>query len=182
MLSVEKGLFTMFGKIIKKLNNFKFTATLMAIISGVAALYSLGSFFLYHFAGDIDPNSKGLIRRVGFSNLEGGAAAYLGMILFFFALISFFISVFIVYSVVPFIKNQEKTTPRRGLLLAGFISAIFELGLFIFMILLLAKGEPNTKVLIIVSLPIGIASIIASGLYLIPWLKCDFYMPKIEAK
>ena len=170
----------MFRKIIKKLNNFKFTAIVAGIISGVSALYSLGALFLYHFAGDLDAKSRGLIRHVGFSNVENGAM--LGMVLFFSALIAFAISAFIVYSLVPFMQNKEKNNPRKGLLLAGFVSAIFEFVLLIFMILLLAKGEPNTKVLIIVTLPIGFASTIASGLYLIPWLKCDFYMPKIEAK
>lgn len=171
----------MLAKIIKKLNNFKFTALLMEIVSGVAALYALASIFLYHFAGPLDPKSKNLVREVGFSNVEGGA--YLGMILFFMAIITFFISVFVCYSLIPFVKNKEKTNPRKGLLLAGVVSAVFELVLIIFMILLLAKGVADgrgyIKVLIGVTLPFGVLSMIGSGLYIIPWLKCDFYMPQI---
>ena len=168
----------MFTKIIKKLNNFKFTAMLVEIVSGVAALYSLGAIFLYHFAGDLDAQSKGLVRNVGFSKVEGGA--YLGMVLFFAAMLSLLISIFICYSLIPFIRNKEKTNPRRGLLLAGFVSSVFELLLLVFMILLLAIGDPNTKIGIILTLPLGILSMIGSALYIIPWLKCDFYMPEIK--
>lgn len=170
----------MFRKIIKKLNNFKFTATIVAIISSLAALYALGSLFLYHFAGDIDPTSKGLNRFVGFSNLPNGAL--LGMFLFLAAIISLFMSIYIAYSMIPFIKNNEKVTPRKGLLLAGTVSAAFQLVLVIFMILLLAKGKPNTKVGIIITLPFGILLTIASALYIIPYLKCDLYMPEIVNK
>ena len=171
----------MLAKIIKKLNNFKFTAMVMAIVSGVAALYSFASLFLYHFAGSLDPKSKNLIRNVGFSQVEGGA--YLGMVLFFMAIICFFISVFIVYSLIPFIKNKEKNNPRKGLLLAGFVSSFFELALMAFMIVLFAigveEGRAAVKVLIMVFLPFGLASTIGCALYIIPWLKCDFYMPQI---
>ena len=167
----------MIKKIIKKLNNFKFTAAVMAIASGVAALYALVSLFLYHFAGELEP-PKYLVRFVGFANVENGA--YLGMILFFAAVISFFISIFIIYSLIPFLKNKEKVTPRKGLLLAGFVSGIFELVLIVFMILLIALDKPNTLVLIIVSLPFGFASMAGCLLYLLPYLKCDFYMPEIK--
>ena len=167
----------MVKNLIKKLNNFKFTSIVMAIVSGVAALYALASIFLYHFAGELEP-PKYLVRFVGFADVENGA--YLGMILFFAAIISLFISIFVIYSLIPFIKNSEKVTPKKGLLLAGFISGIFEVILIIFMILLIALGHPNTLVLIIVSLPLGLASAVGCLLYLLPYLKCDFYMPEIK--
>ena len=167
----------MVKNLIKKLNNFKFTSIVMAIVSGVAALYALASLFLYHFAGELEP-PKYLVRFVGFSNVENGA--YLGMILFFAAIFSLFISIFVLYSLIPFIKNKEKVVPKKGLLLAGFISGIFEVVLIIFMILLIALDHPNTLVLIIVSLPFGFASAAGCLLYLLPYLKCDFYMPEIK--
>lgn len=176
----------MFRKIIKKLNNFRFTAILMACASGLAALYALGSFFLYHFAGDPDPVSKGLIRNVGFSDTPNGP--YIGMVLFFAAIITLIVSLYIVYSTIPFIKNNDKVAIRKGLLLAGFISSIFELLLFVLMIILLVKNPHHEKesvyhlwkALLIVSLPFGFVSTIATGLYLVPFLKCDFYMPEIK--
>ena len=176
----------MLRKIIKKLNNFRFTSILMACASGLAALYALGSFFLYHFAGDPDPQSKGLIRNTGFSDTLNGP--YVGMVLFFAAIITLFISIYVAYSAVPFIKNKEKLNIRKGLLLAGFVSAVFELLLFILMIVLLVKNPAHEsatatavwKALLIVSLPFGLVSTIATGLYLVPFLMCDFYMPEIK--
>ena len=168
----------MLRQMIKKLNNFKFTALLVLIISGVAALYALGCLFMYHFAGPIDPEIQ--VRQVGFTGVQGGQ--YLGMFLFFMAIITLFISIYVAYSMVPFVQNKEKTNPRKGLLLAGFVSSIFEFVLIIFMILLMAIGHPQTLVVIIVTLPFGLASMIGSCLYIIPWLKCDFYMPAIVQK
>jgi len=176
----------MFRKVIKKLNDFRFTAILMTIISGVAAVYSLGSFVIYHMAGDLDEQSKGLIRNVGFSSTPKGP--YWGMILFLVSFTALFISIFLVYSLIPYIKNKEKLYPRKGLLLAGFVGAFFELFLFVLMIVLLATNPPHAnhttdviwKVFLIISLPFGLASTIGTGLYLIPYLKCDFYMPAVK--
>lgn len=168
----------MLRQMIKKLNNFKFTALLVLIISGVAALYALGCLFMYHFAGPIDPEIQ--VRRVGFTGIQGGQ--YLGMFLFFAAILTLFTSIYVAYSMVPFVQNKEKTSPRKGLLLAGFVSSIFEFVLIIFMILLMVIGHPQTLVVIIVTLPLGLLSMIGSCLYIIPWLKCDFYMPAIVQK
>lgn len=181
----------MLRRMIKKLNNFKFTALLVLIISGVAALYALGCLFMYHFAGPIDLDTQ--VRRVGFADLVAKGVvngvkkdihvgSYLGMVLYFAAILTFFVSVYVAYSMVPFVQNKEKTSPRKGLLLAGFVSSVFEFVLIIFMILLMAIGHPQTLVAIIVTLPFGLASMIGSCLYIIPWLKCDFYMPAIEQK
>ena len=168
----------MLRQMIKKLNNFKFTALLVLIISGVAALYALGCLFMYHFAGPIDPEIQ--VRRVGFTGIQGGQ--YLGMFLFFAAILTLFISIYVAYSTVPFVQNKEKTSPRKGLLLAGFVSSVFEFILIIFMILLMVIGHPQTLVAIIVTLPLGLLSMIGSCLYIIPWLQCDFYMPAIVQK
>ena len=175
----------MFAKIIKKLNNFRFTAILMSAISGVAAVYSLLSLFLYHFSHGIKPRTNNLVRIVGFDYgvLPEGLreiGPYLGMILYFASMITLFISIFVVYSCVPFIKNKEKVNPRKSLLMTGFVCTFFELVLIALMILLIAVDTPNTLVAIIVSLPFGVLSAIGTGLYLIPWLKCDFYMPEIK--
>ena len=173
----------MFSKIIKKFNNFRFTSIFMACASALTGLYALGSFFLYHFSGDLDPQSKGLIRNTGFSN-----APIVGMVLFFAAIIALFVSIYVVYSCVPFIMNKDKLTIRKGLLLAGFVGSVFELLLFVLMIVLLIKNPPHEsastyatwKALLIVSLPFGLVSICATAFYLVPFLKCDFYMPEIK--
>ena len=70
----------------------------------------------------------------------------------------------------------------------GKVYKAIKLALFIIMIVLLATNPPhkdpnayNTWVaLLITSLPFGFLSIVGSGLYLVPFLKCNFYMPEIK--
>lgn len=175
----------MFNKIIKKLSNFKFTAILATIISSVAGVYAIASLFLYHFAGDVD-DRKGLTRLVGFTSTEKGP--YVGMVLFFMVLFTVILSIYVIFNCLPFIKNKEKLLPKKNLLVVGSVSAVFELALFIIMIVLLATNphhkDPNAYntwvALLITSLPFGFLSIVGSGLYLVPFLKCNFYMPEIK--
>ena len=71
--------------------------------------------------------------------------------------------------------------PRKNNLMIGFIAGVLEFGLVILMIALLGE-HPNTMVGIIVTLPFGILSTIGCLLYLLPYLKCEFYMPEISRK
>ena len=102
------------------------------------------------------------------------------MFLFLTSLAVLIISLYIVYSLIPFIKNKEKLIPRRGLLIAGFVGAPIELVLIVLMILLALFDKANTAIGIWVLLPVGLASTAATSLYLWPYLKCDFYMPEIK--
>jgi len=165
----------MFRKLIKKLNNFRFTAMIVMLISTMTGIYALASLFLYHFSGDLYRSALGTFRKVGFADRP-----YMGMIVFFASLITVILSIFVVYSLVPFLKNKEKLTPRKGLLLVGFISGLFELVLIIFM-LILAKTGPNSEVFIYVSVPFGFITFIGCCLYLVPYICCNFYMPEINS-
>ena len=165
----------MLGKLIKKLSNFRNTAVITAIISAVSALYALAQIFFYHFAGGLDPKSNGLSRIVGFNEQP-----FMGMALFFAALITLIISVYVAYSMFPFVLNKEKLNIRKGLLLAGFVGGLFELVLIVFMIILIVSESPNTTGAIIGTLPIGILSALGSLAYIVPFILCDFYMPEIK--
>lgn len=171
----------MFREFIKKLNNFKVIAWIVSVISAVAAAYGVTSMFLYHFAGDPQENTNGLIREVGFHGEENGA--YKGMVLFFMIVAVVGVSIFVIYSMIPFILNKEKLNPKKGLLLTGFVVAFFEIVLIVFMFLLaFSKNEPNTKVAILATAPFGILSTIGLLLLIVPYIKCDFYMPEISKK
>ena len=171
----------MIRNFIKKLNNFKLTACIVSVISAVAAIYGITSMFLYHFAGDPQENTNGLIREVGFQTEKNGA--YKGMVLFFAIVAVVGVSIFVVYSLIPFIFKKEKMTPRKGLLIAGFVAGIFEIVVVAFMFLLaFSEKEPNTKAAILATSPIGILSSIGCLLYIVPFIQCDFYMPEIAKK
>jgi len=166
----------MLRKIIKKLNNFKFTSLLAFIISAVAAAYAIFSFAFFHYAGDLLENEK-YIRAVGFYYNENGGI--LSLLVYLSAILSLILSIVVCYGSFPFMLNKEKQLPRKNNLLIGFISGILELMLVVLMIALLGE-HPNTMVGIIITLPFGILSTIGSLLYLLPWLRCEFYMPEIK--
>ena len=168
----------MVRKVIKKLNNFKFTSLLAMCISTVSGLYAIFSFAFFHYAGDLLENEN-YIRAVGFYNKPNGGM--LSLLVFLCAFLSLILSIVVVYGSWPFVKNQEKMAPRKNNLMIGFIAGVLEFGLVILMIALLGE-HPNTMVGIIVTLPFGILSMIGSLLYIFPWLKCEFYMPEIVRK
>lgn len=166
----------MFRKIIKKLNNFKFSSMLAMGISSVSVLYAIFSFAFFHYAGDLLENEK-YVRAVGFYAHENGG--FLSLLVFIGCVFSLILSIVVVYSSFPFARNKEKQLPRKSNLLVGFIAGIFELLLVILMIALYSEA-PKTATGIIVTLPFGILSTIGSLLYLFPYLKCEFYMPEIK--
>lgn len=163
--------------VVKKLNNFRFTAMLVAIISTVAAIYALLSFFLYHFCGDINIYD---IRDPGFQSTQ--QERYLGMLLFFACLFSIVCAIFAVYNLIPALQNKTKIVPSRTPLIVGFAGTVFQIIVIILMIKLAFTYEPvpKTKVAMIVSLPFGILSAIGTGLYMVPILSCSFFMPEIK--
>lgn len=174
----------MFRKVIKKLNNLKFTALIAAIISGVSGVYGLASFFLYHFAGDRYYRRGNLFYRfTGFFEKP-----FVGMALFFMALFTIVFAIFVICTSLPFIKNKEKLLPKKTFLMAGFIGAFFELALIILMFVLLAQEPQHEKIevyntwraLLITSLPFGILSVVGEFLFIFPFLSCDFYLPEIK--
>lgn len=147
-------------------------------ISAVSGLYAIFSFAFFHYAGDLLENEN-YIRAVGFYDKPNGG--FLSLLVFLCAFLSLILSIVVVYGSWPFVKNQEKMAPRKNNLMLGFVAGVLEFGLVILMIALLAE-HPNTLVGIIVTLPFGILSMIGSLLYIIPWLKCEFYMPEIVRK
>ena len=166
---------------IRKLNNFRTTAIIAAIISGVAALYALGSFFLFHYAGDLVEGEM-YIRQVGFYNYEIGeknVGGILSFVVFLSIIVTLICGIVVAYSMFPFIKNKEKLTPKKSVLLFGFVGGIFNLILVGLMILLIST-KPLTSVGLIITLPFGILSTIGSLLYLLPYLRCNFFMPAVN--
>ena len=174
----------MFKKVLKKLNNFRFTSILAACISAVAGLYALLSFVFFNFAGELVEGSS-YYREVGFYYHETASGQPDGGVLSFFVFLCFIVvlicGIIVAYSAVPFIKNKEKLLPRKSILISGFVGGVFELGLVILMIMLLGE-KPLTSVGLIITLPLGILTTIGQCMYLLPYLKCHFYMPEVSKK
>lgn len=161
-------------KLIKKLNNFQFTAKVGFVITALCALYCLAGLFMYNFAGEWD----GFVRHVGFYDIENGP--YYGMVLFFASILGLIISVYVAYSLVKFIPNKERMLPRKGLLLGAFFGGLFQLLLIGMLIFLCIKDTPKTSAWIYITLNFGLVMAILEMLLIVPFFKCEFYMPEIK--
>ena len=166
----------MLRSIIKKLNNFKFTSLIAAIISAVAVVYGILSFGFFHYAGDLLENEL-YIREVGFYNSPNGGL--LSFLTYIFTLGTIICGIIVAYVSFPYIMNKEKLVPKKSTMMTAFIGGIFNLGLVILMIALIGTN-PNTKTGLLVSLPFGILTSIGSLLCLFPFISCNFYMPEIK--
>lgn len=161
-------------QIIKKLNNFRLTASIASGLALLAGLLSLGSLFLYHFAGET--NGRGF-RIVGFNDKP-----VVGFIYFMIILVTIILSITVIYLLLPSVRNKEKIVPSRTPLLLATISAGFQLALLVLSIVLIVTETPNTKVGFIVLFPFEVITIIGSALCILPYIKCSFYMPAIGQK
>lgn len=166
----------MFRKIIKKFNNFRLTAAVTMGTGVLTALYALGCFFCYNFAGDLIDG----VRDVGFDTTKSGKI--LGMVFFLLTLAVLVTAIVIAYCLIPAVKNAEKVTIKKGYLAVSFANVFLVLGLMVMTILLLVLDEPNTFVWIIVTIPFGLISIASSVFEFILFKNCDFYMPEIVKK
>ena len=179
--NLEKKPRNIFRQIIKKLSNFRFTAVLVAIISGLAAVYAIVSFILYNYCGELTEfGITGDVRNVGFQSTP--TERYLGMVLFFACLFTIVCGIFVVYNLLPAIKNKEKVLPSKAPLIVGCVGTLFQIVVIVLMAKLAFTYEPvpNTQTAMIVSLPFGILLTIGTGLYLVPILCCKFFMPEIK--
>lgn len=162
--------------IIKKLNNYRLTSIIAAGVSLLSAIYALVSLFLYHFAGEV--NARGF-RKVGFSSM-GKTGQYLGLVFFFAVVFALILSIFVIVKVLPAIINKEKIVPQKTIFLVGAIGAVFQLIVVVLSLVLVLAETPKTAVGIWVMLPFGLIAAVATGFMLLPYLKCNFYMPEIK--
>lgn len=164
-------------KIIKKLNNYRLTATIVSAVSLIAAVVSLGLLFVYYFAGDISKKTKS--RMPSFFNL-GQDGRIMGMIFFLACIFVIIISILVIYNLLPAIKNKEKITPRKSPLIIAVVNGVFQVIVLVFSILAITLETPNTLVWYVISLPLTGLTAIANFLCLVPFFKCVFYMPAIN--
>ena len=165
----------------KKLNNFRLTSIILASVSLVAGIISLGLLFIYYFAGDVSTQTQS--RQPSFTSL-GASGRILGMVFFLFAIFVIILSIVIIYNVLPNIQNKEKVSPSKAPLVMGIVNGGLELVVLVFAILAITidKHVPNTLALYIVAIPFVALTAIANILCIFPLVKCVFYQPSIGSK
>lgn len=165
-------------KIIKKLNNYRFTAAIVSIVSLIAGIVSLGLLFIYYYAGDT-PKTNKKPRVPSFAAL-GVDGRIMGMVFFLACILVIILSIAIIYLLIPALKNKEKVSPKKSPLILAVVNGGFQVVVLVFSILAIVLETPNTLALYILTIPFTALTLIANFLVLIPLLKCVFYMPSIK--
>lgn len=169
--------------IIKKLNNFKFTALLALIGGGVALLLTILLFILYSRSG-INPETGEVIPAFFGGKTavapKGNPSLYIvGMIFFLFCIVSAILCIVIIYLSLPFVFPKDKMNPNKAIPWLVVSEGALNLGLIIMVIFLLIVESSRMQVGFIIYIVLGSLFLIYSLLFILPGLKCRFYMPSL---
>lgn len=190
MENIIKKLNSFYKAAIKKLNNFRLTAVILSAVNLVAGIVALGLTFCFYFAGDVweagsksrVPSFMGLDIDFNTNEMIGVGGRFMGMVFFLACIVVIGLSIAVIYNSLPSIKNKEKVTPKRSILMFAFVNGCFQVVVFVFSILAIALESPNTIAGYIVSLPLTFISMAANLLAIVPFLKCIFYQPAVGSK
>lgn len=161
----------------KKLNNFRLSAFIEAIIQVFGALVLLGDVVCYTLAGGVE---NGFPVQAFQYDPESPVPQMLGMIFFMSCLIGIIVSVVVIYQLLPNILNKEKVTPKKGFLITGAVNSIFHIILVVLSIVLIVREQPQTTAGLIVTIVGSGLYIIANALKIYPLVRCEYYQPEIK--
>lgn len=164
-------------ELIKKLNNYRRTSIIVSLISLATALVAIALFVLYAFAGDISPLTTS--RQPAFTSL-GQNGRIIGMFYFIILIFVLALAIAVMYLSFPAILNKNKIDPKRSTLMVAVVNAGFELLALVLTVVEVAVEKSNTMVGFIICIPLLLITLLANVACIIPFIKCDFYMPQIK--
>lgn len=166
--------------IVKKLNNFKFTA-LLAAIGGVVSCLLIVLLFVCYSRSGTDPETGEVITAfVGTGSRR--SINNVGMVFFLFCVVSLIAGIVIVYLSLPFIFPKEKLNPKKSIPWVLVGNAALHFALIIMVIFLLATEKSRMTAGFVCYIIFGSLFLIYSLLFIIPALKCNFFMPALVGK
>lgn len=159
-----------YKKVIAFFNNYRKTSIVLSGVAVVSAIVGILYLIFYALSGGTKDDAV----ITAFHD-----RAILGMVFFLFSLFVIGISAYLVYAQFPAILNKEKIQIRKSPLILSVVNAAFQLVIAVFVIILLTSEQSKVAGGFIAVLVFNILSMIASALFIIPFLKCEFYMPAI---
>lgn len=162
------------NQLIKKLNNFRFTAFLISGIELVFGIATILSLLGYELAGDY-------VKDEFFQHTAFEAKPLMGMIFFILCVASIITVIVAIYNLFPILLNKEKNNPKKWAIFVTFVNAIIQLGVIVFSVLMIIEGA-KTTVLLVISMALSLIAVLGSAFMIIPLLNCEFYMPSISKK
>lgn len=169
--------------IIKKLNNFKLTA-LLATIGGLVGLLLTVLLFIFYSRSGVDP-STGNVVPAFFGGItpaapKGNPSLYIvGMVYFLFLIVSTILCIVIIYLSFPYLFPRDVMSPKKALPWLVVSEGALHFALIIMTIFLLIIEDSRMKVGFIIYIILGALFLIYSLLFILPGLKCRFYMPSL---
>lgn len=179
-----------FKAIIKKLNNYRLTAIIVAGINLLVAIVGVALVFIYHLAGGDVPDKKTstMPSFAGLDLVEGAeegqyiTGKLMGMSFFIIIVAVLILSIYTIYALLPYILNKEKVTPKKSPLILSVINGGLEIAVLVFSILAITLETPYTKTGYIITMPFTVITLIANFLCIVPLLRCVFYQPAIGSR
>lgn len=173
-LKVKRTANNFYKKVISKFNNYRTTSIVASVIAIVAILAAVGTLIFYEFAGYYDEEINMQITAFAERPIHG-------MVMFLSCLIVIISGIVTVYVSFPAIVNNDVVQTKRSRLIASFVASFFQLVVAVFIIILVTSDEEiSTTSGFIAMLVFVILDAIAGALLLVPYLKCNFYMPPIK--
>lgn len=162
--------------IIKKLNNFKFTS-MLACIAGAVSIILTALLFVFYSRSGLDASGN---VTTAFDGGQNHPSIYLiGMIYFLFCIVTFIVGIVIVYLSFPYMFPKDKMTPKKALPWVIVADGVLHFGLIIMSIYLIATEYSRMKVGFIIYIIVGVLFLLYSLFFILPGLKCRFYMPSL---
>lgn len=166
--------------VVKKLNNFKFTA-LLAVIGGVISILLTILLFILYSRSGVDTKTGEII--TAFVGGQKHPGTYIvGMIFFLFLIVTIILGIVIVAIGFPYLFPKDKMNPKKALPWLMVANGGLHFSIIIMVVYLLATEYSRLKTGFIIYIILGALLLIYSLSFILPGLKCHFYMPSLLDK
>ena len=161
-------------EILKKLNNFRLTSTLLA--SGALLELVMTVLYLVFY------QTSGIVVEDGVTSATVALtnAKFWGMVYFLLAFATIIVGITLIYKAIPFIFPKAKETPTKSLGWLFVAESVLLFFMTIITFVIISTEESNHFVGFLICGIISVLCIISAGLMVYPWLKCRFYCPDVS--
>ncbi len=166
-------------ELIKKLNNFRLSASLISIGAVVEIIVAVLYLALYQTNGittDVD-GAESITTALYATDVKA-----FGMVYFIAAFVLIIVGVTLIYKAVPFIFPKSKETPIRSLGWLFLAESVLLLLMTIISIAFISKEVSRHTVGYVLLIVVALLANIYSGLWIYPTLRCRFYCPEVVKK
>lgn len=161
-------------KIIKKLNNYKLTSRLLMVAGAIGIVFVAMAFVFYQFSGGYDTENSRQLTAFAADDRK-----ILGMIFFLACILVAILSISCIYCSLKYAFPKEKVNPNKVIPWLAFANGVLILFVTVFEIIIISTEASQTAVGFVIDIIVGFISGLYSISFILPALKCDYYMPAL---